>query len=94
MIDHVLLTVGLADVRLADAVDVETPVAAEPVAEQLPAKGNKKAKSAEKPKKGAAKHRIFDFDTDMPLLMQALGEAEEMIAQAKAGKSKVRSDQM
>lgn len=87
VIDHVLQTVGLSDVRLADAVIVE--VVDETPAEQKPSGKNKKGK-VEKPKKVTEKnHRVFDFEKDLPLLMKALEEAEEMINRAKNGQSKV-----
>lgn len=84
VIDHILKTYNLSDVVLASD---ETPAIVEPPAEVT----NKKGKAIVKPqkaKKPDPNRRVFDFTVDLPVLLQALSEADRLMNEAKSGTSK------
>lgn len=90
VIDHLLTKYNLTEVKLPEAIK---PIEPE-VSEVVVAPTNKKNKKSQpaKPKKVDPTARIFNMDTDLPTLWTALVEAETMMKEAQATKSKVNDN--
>lgn len=86
VIEHILKISGLSDVVLPLA---ETPKIVEPVqVNSNKKKGKQSVEKPEKVKKAEPNRRIFNFDVDLPVLIEALNEAERLVNDAKLGTSK------
>lgn len=79
VIDHVLTKYQLTDVKLAAEVVPE---------EETQTDTNKKGKKQKHKKADIKQIRVFNFETDLPILMNALQEANQMMQDAQTNKSK------
>ncbi|XP_039492628.1 nuclear export mediator factor NEMF homolog [Drosophila santomea] len=81
VIEHVLLSHGLDNHVIKKEATEETPEA-----EDKPEKGGKKQRKKQQNTK--LKQKPFDMVKDLPILQQAVKDAQELIAEGSSGKSK------